>query len=208
MIKFFRKGMDNVVKIYRRFQSDPDRKREEIILRKINISSPNLEFIGPSGKSDLTASEAAAILAGLEKKRFEMGWMFITHNYAKYNFISLMVLNEATKIVVKEKWRLPKRKYLLRRMSALAVIEALAPRLCRNCRGHGQVLDTKHKLIVECKKCHGTGGGNAFSNTKRAKLLDVDKDNFNKVWAKRYNQIYMIPYQWLMDAFAHINEKY
>ncbi len=180
----------------------------ERIISRFNITSVNLDYVGPSGTPQgLNRVELAGVLAGLEDKRYELGFMFITQDYAKFSLVANYVLLEASKIIVREKWKLPRGKYLAKRMCQLAVIEVLAPKLCRNCRGHGQYFDLKNNLVIDCKKCHGTGGGTIFSITRRAKLLDVEPSNFRKNWQSKYDAIYMIAYNWLMDVFEHINRK-
>lgn len=183
-----------------------DDKKYEKVISRLNVGSVNLDFIGPGSNKGLNNTEIAGVLAGLDDKRFQMGWMFLTQDYSKFSLVSLYTLNQLVKIAIQESWKIPKRKPILRTMSELAVIESLAPKLCKTCRGHGQSFDLKKNLVVECSKCKGTGGGSAFTKTRRAKILSFDKDNFNKKWSARYDKAFMIPYGWLMDVFEHINK--
>ena len=181
-------------------------KKDKIITR-LNISAFWKVETAPGGKPTLTDQEASSALCGLPVAYYELGYMYLTQEYHNYNKVVLSVMNEAVEKSIKNKWKFPRGKQLIYKMSGLAVVETLAPKLCKKCLGHGKYSNKKKLLIVECNKCMGSGGGKSFSDKAKSKLLDLDEDNYRKNWSVKYETIHSIPYSWLNYVFDHIERK-
>lgn len=181
----------------------------ENYLYRINISSPyKVEYLGIPSNAGVNPVELGAVLSGLPPHIFFLTYMYLTHDYKDASKEILYITNEAAKIQIKERWKLPKRKHLLLGMSALAFCEFMYPRLCESCKGHGQMFDLTNKLIVDCPDCHGSGGGSAFNNSKRARLLNMSESKYRKTWASRYDHISAMLHDWLGTAKEHVNNRW
>ena len=109
-----------------------------------------------------------------------------------YAYCRIKYLHDVSSVPALLKWAVEntppnKRRFALAR---LAILESITPRKCGSCEGKG-ISYHEQGIIKTCPRCHGTGS-KSFSNSERARLIDVDKSGYTGEclgWIVRYVSI-------------------
>lgn len=98
------------------------------------------------------------------------------------------IYDQVVQVATKKKWRIPKGKQLLRKLTRLAIMEHIAPCRCQRCKGRGMLYGLGRVPKV-CPSCGGVGGGLYLSGREKARLVEVSGTAWRNTWLWRYNEI-------------------
>ena len=137
-----------------------------------------------SGRS-LTAQDIAASIsyANLDRLQYLSALYVFANDKAVQNELYYRLEVEAIQIAVDGKWKLE--MGLFRRMTRLAISEALHPHKCPVCHGTQHLQTTVAGALLPCEAC-GASGNLAITNADRAKILGLGIETFNHRWSKNY----------------------
>lgn len=99
-----------------------------------------------------------------------------------------LLYDRAMTLATREKWKLPVGGDLVRKMTQLALLEAVSSQTCKACEGRGQAPRKDSPVMDECPVCHGVGR-RGKSQAERARQLGVDRTTFTRIWSPRYERV-------------------
>lgn len=173
----------------------------------------------PGGHGGTTASDIAALLAGLDREPFLMGMAADLGDYGALRQIELVLWERARHIGEREHWDPPRGEFTVRRMAAVALYEAVKDPRCYVCNGTaemtisltdypGMILAPSFRAItdtsgaVRCPAC--IDGKIRLSGRKKADLAGINKDMWTRIWARRYEPIFQIANGWRETARQYL----
>lgn len=158
-----------------------------------------LDAVGGGGRPELTPLDLAAGLAGAP----EGGQLAVLAAYAGQWDVVPELCERIGRAVMRlaraERWRgmTPRRVEALAR---LAVREFCVPPLCWQCEGRGIEWVPEPR---DCEECGGSGSGR-MAGTVVCEALEVEGDEWRRVWRFRYDRAYGIVAGWESEALAHL----
>lgn len=176
----------------------------------------------PGGHGGTTASDIAALLAGLDREPFLMGMAADLGDFGALRQIELVLWERARHMGEHENWDPPLGEFTVRRMAAVALYEAINDPRCYVCNGSaemtialaeypGMILAptyrpiTSTSCVVRCPAC--VSGKVRLSGRKKADLAGINKDMWTRLWAKRYEPIYQIANGWRETAHKYLRDR-
>jgi hypothetical protein len=176
----------------------------------------------PGGHGGTTASDIAALLAGLDREPFLMGMAADLGDFSALQQIELVLWERARQMGERENWDPPRGEFTVRRMAAVALYEAVKDPRCYVCNGTaemtisladypGMILAPSFRAItdtsgaVRCPAC--IDGKIRLSGRKKADLAGINKDMWTRVWARRYEPIFQIANGWRETAHKYLRDR-
>jgi hypothetical protein len=172
----------------------------------------------PGGHGSMTASDVAAMLAGLEREPFLTGMAAECADFGALKQIELCLRTRAYTMAENGEWQPP--RGLLRAMVALALYEVIDDRHCYACNGRGQMVFTLNalpelimapsfkrldegKAQVTCIACIGEGQVN-LSDRRKAEIMGMGRDTWRRHWARKYEPIFGVANSWREIAKGYL----
>lgn len=161
----------------------------------------------PGGFARLTQADAAALLAGLERRRFLTAMLADVGDSAVHHDLYVHVRDLAIDNAIRGDWKGASPK-VLHQIALLSIFE-LAGRgePCRPCDGAGAVpIEDGSPTMVACECCRGTGKA-PLTGGDRAALLRMPDSTWSRTWGQRYEVVFSELHHWLTDARRHMARK-
>jgi hypothetical protein len=162
----------------------------------------------PGGHGSLRPADVAAMLAGLERRRFLAGLLVEAGDWSCLRELERHLFLAAVTLATEQHWSLPRGPGVLRSLGHLALWESTAAGTpCPACGGHGSYQpDPSSPHRVACEDCRGTGR-RPLADYRRAELIAVSPSNWTRLWASRYESIYGTFLGWADDARHHLRRQ-
>lgn len=100
-------------------------------------------------------------------------------------------------MVAAKGWPVESGKQQYRKLSGIAMDEAISAQVCPTCHGVG------HINVHQCEDCQGFGR-KSWSGRELARRFGCDERWFRRVWRDRYNDIAIMLHGWDMWGLAEI----
>lgn len=176
----------------------------------------------PGGHGSTTTADIAGLLGGLDREPFLMGMAAELGDFPSLQQIELVLWERARHIGDRENWDPPRGEFTVRRMTAVALYEAINDPRCYVCNGSaemafaldeypGMILAPTFRTIttttgvVRCPAC--VQGKVRLSGRKKADLAGINKDMWTRIWAKRYEPLFSIANGWRETARKYLKER-
>lgn len=155
---------------------------------------------GSTGSDKLTTADIAAGLAGLDRATA----LLLTAKYGGSLAdaleaeipLYLQVVDHANR----RRWKVPKGRELLRRLTRLAIYETIHPATCPRCNGVGQ------RGTRSCPGCGGSGRAN-MNQRERARFAGVHGANWSRTWGARYEEVHRLTRSMEQAGLRHVRRK-
>lgn len=96
-----------------------------------------------------------------------------------------IIYDRVVEAAVKKKWRVPKGQELLRKLTRVAIAEAIDPKCCPTCAGRRYVWMKGDTVARLCPTCNGMGK-RGWRDEDRARLAEISLSSWSKRWGARY----------------------
>jgi len=168
----------------------------------------------------LTSGDVAALLGGLDREPFLMGMAAELADMRSLREVELNLWARAGHMARKENWKLIGGEMTVRRLSAVALYEAIDDLMCYECNGTKQMvfaiaehpglaMARSYRAInpqscaVECIACEGEGRI-VLTGRRKAALASLNKDTWTRFWSGRYERIFEIAHGWRETAGRYL----
>lgn len=170
------------------------------------LASHGIDYQGVTGGTPglgITPEDVAGAMQGLDRGAYLLllrKWVLDT---SVQNELFYRVYVAVAGLAADNGWKVPKGQEYLRKLARLAVAEIVDPMKCSLCKGRTEIWKRGENKPVVCPKCSGTGYGK-ITAAERYKTVGIDKRNWERTWADRYEMIYKFVNEWEHEALRAI----
>lgn len=140
-----------------------------------------LNTISRSGSS-FGGHDLAASLSGLTHDAMALAMIRYVGDSSLMPQLAYQAWLRAVDVVNRDGWRPPRGTELVRKMTQVALYEAVERPVCGACHGTG------HLGARQCHHCQGSGA-ETIRDVDVARALDMKRDTYCKTWKLRYESI-------------------
>lgn len=173
------------------------------LLAKLTAHGVNITGQGFGGRPDITESDVAGAMAGLQKESYELLRLKYCDDVSYYRSVADGV-----------SWRMLGRAMYgdfdisakaATKAAMIVVDQAVRGPVCRTCQGTGTVV-TKDSA-KDCNPCHGTGRRQMTSNAA-AKFMGVGRDTYVRKYERIVNQHVAELESYESAGISHLRRKF
>lgn len=174
---------------------DPER-----LLSRLNAVGVDWQNVSAATGDVLTSVDIAATLAGLaDGPYFLVRYLWCGDKTVAPELFDLL-LGSAVQIARKHQWGCKNNLLKLSALVKMAIHEMEKVNLCKPCKGTGM------KAIEICRHCNGNGSKQR-TQAEYARFCGLDPSNWERRWAKKYEQIYLHAVRWNEIGIYHMLSK-
>lgn len=174
------------------------------IYERLSALAPKTQTLDilSGGSGDLTRTEIAGLLSGLDRGPAMLAWHAFADGPRQDAEIALFMalMDEASK----RGWDIPKGKEIHRKIADMVLAIYLHPPKCPSCHGRGE--DYFSSPPTACSNCKGSGNW-PMTTKARAQMLGVSEREYRKKWAERERVCAAILSEWLGEIWRKVAEK-
>ena len=177
-------------------------ERIQRMLARCNAKTGSYKVMSAGGKREIVPADALAAMSGADKLGSLLAarlWMLDTSADAQIERLAYL---RAIELAVSGKWRIPKGREYVRRMTRLAIRELTDPERCPACQGSCQQWNADKLEAQPCSHCGGTGRVR-MNDSKRAAAVEMDPSRWSRVWRTRYESIHAAIDNAVTEAINH-----
>ncbi len=175
-------------------------------IARLTPVTQDFQQVGVSSTAGLNAMDAARALAGLERGPYLLSIVMWAGDMSSVYHLENQLWFYVCGVATDEKWVVTVGAEMLRGLAKMAVAEVISPRLCSSCSGRGSV-SPRGGAVRDCAACAGTGKAK-ISGRHRARLAEIDKNSWQRVWGPRYERYFIAQLNsWEAAAESHVRQK-
>lgn len=152
------------------------------ILCALNPSTTNYDNTGYGGKPELTRTEIAGLLKGLDQAAFNFAMAKYCFDWDAFRLLQFHCIQKSGEFAVKYGWKVQRGKPVIMSLGALAVIESVNERLCFACNS---------PLMLGKKKCSCDALRSKMLHVDRSEYVGVCESKWRQTWRDRYEQLFV-----------------